>query len=187
MIQKQQDFRNDILKLLTVPGGCIGLLSSSQRQTLENIEDGLKDVLQEDCHKIVAKKLMEMDTLIIESATHNICCASKNMCGVNFPLVKYARDLLAIQKQEFDRIMNRGNKPREPFDLSFLGNEAQNIIDTNDERFQGTEEQQQEVWRTKEERDNRIMALHEEGYSYSVIAEKFGMTKGAISKIINKN
>lgn len=144
------------------------MLSNSQQQTLAKLEEDLKEALQEDCHKIVVKKLMEMDTLIIESAIHNICCASKNMCGVNFPLVKYARDLLETQRQEFNRLMQSGSKPKEPFDLSFLVDEAQSITDTQDERFQDTE-QQPEDWETKEERDNRIKALHDEGYSYSVI------------------
>lgn len=171
--------RDELVGILSRPGGGPGVFTDVQKILIEGLDQARKEAIKSDGQAIVCKKLMEMDSLIIETAVHNLKSAQKHMCGVHFPLVSYARNLVAEQKKEFDRLTNKGGKIKEPFDLSFLveikasGSDAKLLepIDVTPA--------------SREERGDyqTVKELRAQGLSIREIAKRTGWSKTRVGKI----
>lgn len=180
--------RDELVGILSRPGGGPGVFTDVQKILIEGLDQARKEAIKSDGQAIVCKKLMEMDSLIIETAVHNLKSAQKHMCGVHFPLVSYARNLVAEQKKEFDRLTNKGGKIKEPFDLSFLvGIESRNIRNRTAE-MKLAEEVKTEVLPAAQARMARgdyktVKALRAQGLSIREIAKKTGWSNARVGRI----
>ena len=172
--------RNQLIEILSTPGGGPHVFTDLQKLLIEGLDNARKEAVKQAGETIICKKLMEMDSMIITAAIHNIQCASRNMCGVHFPLVKFARDILVEQKEDFAKLTNKGGKVKEPFDLSFLlsvdvstgvssgGSEAIPASDTIS-------------------RKERITKMREDGMSIKQIAKEIGLSTTRVWNILHES
>lgn len=177
--------REELIRVLSVPGGGPGVFTDVQKILIEGLDQARKEAIKSDGQALVCKKLMEMDSLIIETAVCNLRDAQKHMCGVHFPLISYARNLIAEQKSEFDRLTNKGMKVKEPFDLSFLveiktSNSDMKLLESIDV----TPSSDVASLSKKERGDYKIVKeLRGQGLSIREIAKRTGWSKTRVGKI----
>ncbi len=101
--QDYESIRKELIDILSQPGGGPNAFTDLQKLIIEGLDQARKEAVKQDGQALIIKKLTEMDSLIIQTAILNLKSAQKHMEGVHFPLVKFARDLLADQKKELDK------------------------------------------------------------------------------------
>lgn len=172
--------RESLLEVLAEPGGGTTALTDKQREELEILPSDERAIVKSEGQAVMRKKLMEMDSLIIKAAIHNLQASCQNMCGLNTPIVMYARSLLLEKNNDFDRLVNKDKGIKEPFDLSFLVDVESVAVESELVKADPLPHKQARMTRGDYQ---MVQKLRGQGMSIREIAETTGWSKTRVGRI----
>lgn len=198
----------ELLEELAKAGGSITYIGEQRRNEIKNLPLPDKEELRLQGEIVISKKLQEFDNLIIEASAQNLRNAMNSMEPANILLAKYARSLLEQQRKEFMRLTDTEEANKSPINLDFLNDKnlkAKNItVEIKNTQINTTKRgrgrprtkpvrekvapdtpHNAEGWQAlNSERDQKIIEMANQGYTYRAIAKELHVSLGSICRTL---